>query len=86
MHQILYQHAKSLGVKIHLGADVTNYWEDAATGKTGVFVDGQKVEGDLVVGAEGVRSKARDVILVMLLLSLKLSRLDRRILLPGLQG
>lgn len=64
MHEILYEHAKSLGVEIHLGANVTEYWEDASAGKAGVLVNGRKLEGDLVVGADGTKSKARNIILV----------------------
>lgn len=57
MHEISYEHAKSLVVEIHLGANITEYWEDTSAGKAGVLVNGRMLEGDLVVGADGVKVK-----------------------------
>jgi len=40
---------------------VEEYWEEE--GKAGVVVDGERMEADVVVGADGVRSKARKLVL-----------------------
>jgi 2-polyprenyl-6-methoxyphenol hydroxylase-like FAD-dependent oxidoreductase len=62
LHEIVYEYAKSVGVEIHLGQRVEKYWENAD--KAGIeLTDGTKVEGDVVVGSDGVRSKARTLVL-----------------------
>jgi 2-polyprenyl-6-methoxyphenol hydroxylase-like FAD-dependent oxidoreductase len=62
LHEIVYEYAKSVGVEIHLGQRVEKYWENAD--KAGIeLADGTKVEGDVVVGSDGVRSKARTLVL-----------------------
>ncbi|KAH8722583.1 hypothetical protein GQ44DRAFT_622375 [Phaeosphaeriaceae sp. PMI808] len=62
IHQIIFNYAESIGVKINLGQRVEKYWEDG--GKAGIVLeDGTKVEGDVVIGSDGVRSKARTLVL-----------------------
>jgi 2-polyprenyl-6-methoxyphenol hydroxylase-like FAD-dependent oxidoreductase len=62
LHEIVFEYAKSIGVEIHLGQRVEKYWENAE--KAGIELeDGTKVDGDLVVGSDGVRSKARTLVL-----------------------
>lgn len=62
LHEIVFNYAKECGVEINLGHHVENYWEtEDAAGI--VLEDGTKVEGDLVVGSDGVRSKARTLVL-----------------------
>lgn len=68
MHQIVFEHARALGVDIRLDQNITEYWEDQEAGKAGVIVNGDRLEGDVVVGADGVRSKARQLVLVRNLL------------------
>ncbi|KAF2452203.1 FAD/NAD(P)-binding domain-containing protein [Karstenula rhodostoma CBS 690.94] len=62
LHEIVFNYAKKLGVEIVLDSRVDNYWEteDAAGISLG---DGTRVEGDVVVGSDGVRSKARTLVL-----------------------
>lgn len=62
LHEICFEYAKSIGVEIHLGQRVEKYWEDES--RAGIVLeDGTKVEGDLVIGSDGVRSKARTLVL-----------------------
>jgi 2-polyprenyl-6-methoxyphenol hydroxylase-like FAD-dependent oxidoreductase len=62
LHEIVFEYAKSIGVTINLGQRVEKYWENED--KAGIELeDGTKVEGDLVVGSDGVRSKARTLVL-----------------------
>ncbi|KAF5369665.1 hypothetical protein D9615_010253 [Tricholomella constricta] len=63
MHAVLLEYARSLGLDIRLGMHVSEYWEDPARGVAGVVVRGQRLEGNLVVGADGVKSKARTHVL-----------------------
>ena len=50
---------------MRLGQDVLEYWEDEKKGEAGVLLSGgERVVADLVVGADGVKSKARSLILV----------------------
>ncbi|TKA80884.1 hypothetical protein B0A49_00835 [Cryomyces minteri] len=57
IHKILYQHALSLGIEIRLGQKVTDYFEDESS--AGVVSNGERITGDVVLAADGVRSKAR---------------------------
>ncbi|BCS21601.1 FAD-dependent oxidoreductase [Aspergillus puulaauensis] len=54
---IFLQHLKSLGVEIHLGIQVADYWETESS--AGVTVGDEKIAGDCVVVADGVHSKGR---------------------------
>ncbi|KAI1370576.1 putative monooxygenase [Hypoxylon crocopeplum] len=61
-HEVVYNHAKDIGVKIRLGARVEDYFEDDE--KAGVVLDsGERITADVVVAAEGVRSKGRKMVL-----------------------
>jgi 2-polyprenyl-6-methoxyphenol hydroxylase-like FAD-dependent oxidoreductase len=63
LHMIIYHYAKDvLGIPIRLGCRVVEYFEDA--NGAGVIIEGgEKVTGDVVIGADGVRSKARELVL-----------------------
>ncbi|KAG1901830.1 monooxygenase [Suillus fuscotomentosus] len=52
LHEILFEHAKSLGIEIRMGHQVVEYWEDEANGKAGV-----KIQTD------GVKSLARKYVI-----------------------
>jgi 2-polyprenyl-6-methoxyphenol hydroxylase-like FAD-dependent oxidoreductase len=67
IHEIVYNHAKSLGIDIRLGHRVEDYFENreeagvvvtnSATGKT------ERFTADVVLAADGVRSKGRRIVL-----------------------
>ncbi|KAH8149816.1 uncharacterized protein LAJ45_05968 [Morchella importuna] len=64
IHKVFYEYAKSLGVEFNMGQKVTGYKEDAASGKAWIETEsGEIFKGDVVVGADGVRSRARKLIL-----------------------
>lgn len=70
LHEIVFRYAESLGIKISLGRRVVRYFEDGAGAGVefevrGVEGEGERevVRGDVVVGADGVRSKARTLVL-----------------------
>ncbi len=52
LHERLFTFAKSLGVEIRLGQDVTEYWEDEERGEAGVLSNGERLHADIVVGAD----------------------------------
>nr|L7WR46.1 RecName: Full=FAD-dependent monooxygenase notI'; AltName: Full=Notoamide biosynthesis cluster protein I' [Aspergillus versicolor]AGC83580.1 FAD monooxygenase [Aspergillus versicolor] len=54
---IFLQHLKNLDVDIHLGTEVTDYWETESS--AGVTVGGKRIAADCVVVADGVHSKGR---------------------------
>ena len=63
-HRVLYEYACVLGIPIHLGRRVTSYHEDVKNGKAWVMTEeGEIFKGDVVVGADGVRSRARKLVL-----------------------
>ncbi|KAI1644007.1 putative monooxygenase [Daldinia loculata] len=61
-HEVVYNHAKEIGVKIRLNARVEDYFEDDK--EAGVVLDnGERITADVVIAAEGVRSKGRKIVL-----------------------
>jgi 2-polyprenyl-6-methoxyphenol hydroxylase-like FAD-dependent oxidoreductase len=76
LHEIVFRYAEKLGIKIHLGRRVVRYFEDeegagvefevkGVEGRQDGKRDGERelVRGDIVVGSDGVRSKARTLVL-----------------------
>ncbi|KAK0113537.1 hypothetical protein ONS95_013788 [Cadophora gregata] len=62
LHQVVFEYAESLGIPIHLGSRVVQYFEDGE--KAGIELEsGEKITGDVVIGSDGVRSKARTLVL-----------------------
>jgi len=62
LHEIVFNYAKEIGVEINLGHRVNEYWENADEAGI-VLEDGTRVSGDVVVASDGVRSKARTLVL-----------------------
>ncbi|KAL5000603.1 hypothetical protein BDV10DRAFT_183373 [Aspergillus recurvatus] len=59
-HQVLFDEAVRLGVEIRLGAEVTDIiFETPEVGLAG----GERVAGDVVIGADGLHSRVRDMVL-----------------------
>lgn len=61
IHEIFYQHAIDLGIDIRLNHRVEDYFESDS--EAGVVVEGNKIVGDVVLAAEGVKSKGRKIVL-----------------------
>ncbi|KAH8600241.1 hypothetical protein B0O99DRAFT_564345 [Bisporella sp. PMI_857] len=63
LHTVVFDYAQNeLKIPIHLGQTVTEYFEDDQ--QAGIMLSsGEKVIGDVVLGADGVRSKARELVL-----------------------
>ncbi|OAA65154.1 Aromatic-ring hydroxylase-like protein [Niveomyces insectorum RCEF 264] len=61
LHGIIYRHAKARGIDIRLGQRVTDYFEDDQ--QAGVVANGQRLTADVVIAAEGVRSRGRRIVL-----------------------
>lgn len=54
---VMFEFAKQVGVKFIYNSTVTQYFEDDE--RAGIVVDGVSHEADLVIGADGIHSKAR---------------------------
>ncbi|KAF2269448.1 FAD/NAD(P)-binding domain-containing protein [Lojkania enalia] len=61
LYSIIYQHALDRGIEVRLSQRVTDYFEDDE--KAGVMVNGEKMVADVVIAAEGVRSRGRKIVL-----------------------
>lgn len=62
IHEIVFKHAQSLGLDIRLGDRVVDYFESET--EAGVIIEGgERLTGDVVLAADGVRSPARKIIL-----------------------
>lgn len=60
---VVYNYVRDdLHIPIHLGCRISKYFETESG--AGIFLDsGEKVTADVVIGADGVRSKARKLVL-----------------------
>ena len=57
MHRLLFETASRMGAVLHLGARVEEYHEDEDGAE--IVVKGETFRGDVVIGADGVKSRAR---------------------------
>ena len=57
IHKVIFDYAMSQGIEIRLGQKVTEYFEN--DNEAGVVSNGDRIVGDVVLGADGVRSEAR---------------------------
>lgn len=58
----IHDYAKALGIDLRFGMTVTDFWEDEV--EAGVIVNReQRIAADCVIGADGVHSKAQEVVL-----------------------
>ncbi|KAH8427321.1 FAD-dependent oxidoreductase [Aspergillus melleus] len=57
---MLYQHARQLGIDLRFGVPVDGYWENKT--EAGVYANDEKISGHCVVAADGTHSKARVII------------------------
>jgi len=61
IHEIVFQYAQDMGIEILLGHNVEDYFETDSN--AGVVSNGKKFVGDVVLAADGVRSKGRTLVL-----------------------
>jgi 2-polyprenyl-6-methoxyphenol hydroxylase-like FAD-dependent oxidoreductase len=61
IHEIVYHHALDIGIDIRLGHKVDDYFE--TDDEAGVIANGERFVGDVVLAADGVRSKGRTIVL-----------------------
>jgi 2-polyprenyl-6-methoxyphenol hydroxylase-like FAD-dependent oxidoreductase len=61
IHEIVYEYALEIGIDIRLGHKVENYFETET--EAGVVANGERFVGDVVLAADGVRSKGRTIVL-----------------------
>jgi len=63
LHSVLFNYARDeLDIPFHLGMRIKKYFEEPD--HAGIMLDsGEKITADVVIGADGVRSKARELVL-----------------------
>ncbi|RDW56397.1 hypothetical protein BP5796_13219 [Coleophoma crateriformis] len=61
IHLVIMQHALDRGIDVRLGQKVTDYFETDEG--AGVISNGEKIMGDCVIAAEGVKSPGRKAVL-----------------------
>jgi 2-polyprenyl-6-methoxyphenol hydroxylase-like FAD-dependent oxidoreductase len=61
LYSIIHQHALDRGIEIRWRQRVTDYFEDEE--RAGVVVNGSNMYADVVIAAEGVRSRGRKIVL-----------------------
>lgn len=61
IHNIVFQYALKQGIDIRLGQQVSEYFEDDSSAS--VISNGERITADVILAADGVRSKARTMVL-----------------------
>ncbi|RYC59090.1 hypothetical protein CHU98_g7117 [Xylaria longipes] len=63
LHEVVFNYARNdLGIPIHLGNRISTYFED--DNESGIVLEtGTRISADMVIAADGVRSKARKTVL-----------------------
>ena len=61
VHRIIFVHAKDRGIDIRLGQNITEYFEEK--NGAGVVSNGERVDADIVLVSEGVKSHGRKAVL-----------------------
>lgn len=63
LHTVVFEYARDeLGIPIHLNRRIQKYFETES--EAGIVLDsGERISADLVIGSDGVRSKARELVL-----------------------
>ena len=57
LQRLILNHARSLGIKFRFGVRVKQYFEEEHS--AGVIVDGERLEADGIIAADGIHSTAR---------------------------
>jgi 2-polyprenyl-6-methoxyphenol hydroxylase-like FAD-dependent oxidoreductase len=61
IHRLVFDYAREVGIDVRLGHKVTDYFESES--EAGVVANGQRFVADVVLAADGVRSKGRTIVL-----------------------
>ena len=61
IHEAVYRHALAREIEVRLGQNVTDYFE--TDDEAGVISNGERLTADCVLGAEGVKSRGRKIVL-----------------------
>ncbi|KAI0149472.1 salicylate hydroxylase [Xylariaceae sp. FL1272] len=62
-HNVFLDAVRDAGITVHMGRDVVDYEDKQGHRPLAVFGDGARVEADLIVGADGIKSRARELVL-----------------------
>lgn len=63
VYRMYIRQVERLGIPITFNKKVVDYWEDVDAGKGGVICeDGEKLDADVVIAADGVGSKAQKLV------------------------
>lgn len=63
VYKMFVDQIQKLGIEIQFGKRVVEYWEDNERQKAGVVTEhGERVEGDVVIAADGVGSKSQKLV------------------------
>lgn len=61
LHRVLFEHVKDRGIDVRVGQNVTDYFEDE--NESGIVSNGERFTADVVLAAEGVKSRGRMIVL-----------------------
>jgi salicylate hydroxylase len=62
-HTAFLDAVRDAGIEIRMGCDVVNYRDDKESQPAIILADGTKAVADLIVGADGIKSLARELVL-----------------------
>ncbi|KAI1152137.1 salicylate hydroxylase [Nemania diffusa] len=62
-HVAFLDAVRDAGIEIHMGCEVTDYEDEEGSQPAVVLADGTRVPADIVIGADGIKSRARELVL-----------------------
>ncbi|TGJ78902.1 hypothetical protein E0Z10_g9861 [Xylaria hypoxylon] len=62
-HAAFLDAVRDAGIEIHMGCEVANYEDEAGSQPAITLPDGTRAAADIIIGADGIKSRARELVL-----------------------
>ncbi|KAI0399492.1 salicylate hydroxylase [Xylaria palmicola] len=62
-HTALLDAVADAGIEIRMGSEIVDYEDEAASQPAIILADGTRVSADIIIGADGIKSRARELVL-----------------------
>lgn len=62
-HEAFLDAVRDAGIDIHMGCEVTGYEDEGTSHPSIILAHGTRVPADIIIGADGIKSRARELVL-----------------------